>query len=180
MLFLMQYAGINLGDELDFFADYYPPTWSILYWLSHDRTLPTKRLKKGDVANAVIAQSMAMFLHSLDDHLTDNQLPVSPLTLLLRSQAWMIMNRAFCRMAENLPGGTRKLEDFLDSYYSGLQDSKKPVNLDTYCHHFKKQMAIGFVAPILLSMKITEKSYFIRDIEMAYGSLDWLGGFSMI
>ena len=35
MLFLMRYSGVNLGEELDFFANYYPPTWSILYWLSH-------------------------------------------------------------------------------------------------------------------------------------------------
>ena len=33
--------------------------------------LPANRLKKREVANAVTAQSMAMFLHSLDDHLTD-------------------------------------------------------------------------------------------------------------
>ncbi|MEJ2717732.1 MAG: hypothetical protein P8182_11410, partial [Deltaproteobacteria bacterium] len=36
MLFVMQYSGVMPGDELDFFANYYPPAWSILYWLSHD------------------------------------------------------------------------------------------------------------------------------------------------
>ena len=42
MLFLMQYSGINLGDKLDFFADYYPPAWSILYWLSRDPLSPPR------------------------------------------------------------------------------------------------------------------------------------------
>jgi hypothetical protein len=61
-------------------------------------------LDEGDVTNAVTAQSMAMFLHSLDDHLVDGQVSVTPLTLFLRSQAWTIMTRAFCNLAdENAP-----------------------------------------------------------------------------
>ncbi|MGO9571492.1 MAG: hypothetical protein ACLP5H_28550 [Desulfomonilaceae bacterium] len=170
ILFLMQYAGVNLGDALDFFANYYPPTWSILYWLSHDHTLPTERLKEGDVTNAVAAQSMAMFLHSLDDHLTDRQIPVSPLTLLLRSQAWTIMNLACCNLAEGEPAGERTVRSFIDDYYSSIQDSKGLKSLDSYCDLFRRQMAIGMIAPILLSMKLTGISDFTRDIEIAYGS----------
>ena len=76
LLFLMQYSGLSLGDELDFFSNYYPPSWSILYWLSNDDTPDAKRFKKRDVTGAVTAQSMAMFLHSLDDHLTDHQISI--------------------------------------------------------------------------------------------------------
>jgi hypothetical protein len=166
----MRYSGLNPGDKLDFFANYYPPTWSILYWLSHNRTLPTKRLQKGDVANAVTAQSMAMFIHSLDDHLTDNQLSVSPLTLLLRSQAWMFMNRAFCNLAEGLRGGKKTVRSFINEYYSSFQDSKRLKSLDSYCDLFRRQMAIGMVAPLLLSMKMTGISDFTRDLQMAFGS----------
>jgi hypothetical protein len=170
ILFIMQYSGVKLGDNLDFFANFYPPAWSILYWLSHERTLPIKRLKKGDVANAVTAQSMAMFLHSLDDHLFDGQVSVSPMTLLLRTQAWTIMNRAFCNLAEGVPTGKRTVRSFIDDYYSSIQDSKIPKSLDSYCDLFRRQMAIGMVAPILLSMKMTGISDFTRDIEIAYGS----------
>jgi hypothetical protein len=99
MFFLMKYSGLNLGDELDFFANYYSPTWSIIYWLTQNRSLPKMRLKKEDVKSAITGQSMAMFLHSLDDHLSDHQFSISPLNLLLRSQAWTIMNRAFCNLA---------------------------------------------------------------------------------
>ena len=169
MLFLMQYSGVNLGDELDFFANYYPPAWSILYWLSHDYTLPAKRLKKGDVTSAITAQSMAMFLHSLDDHLTDSQVSVSPLSLLLRSQAWTIMNRAFCNLAEGVPAGERTVRSFIDDYYSSIQDSKGLKSLDSYCDLFRRQMAIGMIAPILLSMKMTGISDFTKDIQIAYG-----------
>ena len=170
ILFLMRYSGVNLGDDLDFFANYFPPAWSILYWLSHDHALPTERLKEGDVTNAVTAQSMAMFLHSLDDHLTDNQVSVSPVTLLLRSQAWTIMNRAVCNLAERVPAGERIARSFIDDYYSSIQDSKGLKSLDSYCDLFRRQMAVGMIAPILLSMKMTGISDFTRDIEIAYGS----------
>lgn len=170
ILFLMQYSGVNLGDGLDFFAKYYSPAWSILYWLSHDSALPTKRLKEGDVTDAVKAQSMAMFLHSLDDHLTDGQVPVSPMTLLLRSQAWMIMDRACCNLVEGVPAGERTVRSFIDDYYSSIRDSKGLKSLDSYCDLFRRQMAIWMIAPILLSMKTTGNSDFTRDIEIAYGS----------
>lgn len=170
ILFLMRYAGVHLGDEPDFFADYYPPAWSVVYWLRHTRTLPVQRLSKKDMANAVTAQSMAMFLHSLDDHLVDVQLRVSFLTLLLRSQAWTIMNSAFRNLAEGVPSGDRTVRGFIDDYYSSNQDSKGPESLDAYCAVFRKRMAIGTVAPVLLSMKMTGMSDFTRDIESAYGS----------
>lgn len=170
IIFLMQYSGVNLGDELDFFANYYPPAWSILYWLSRDSTLSFKRLERRDITSAVTAQSMAMFLHSLDDHLTNRQVPVSPLTLLLRSQAWTIMNRASCNLAEGVPAGERTVRRFIDDYYSSIQGSKGLKPLDSYCDLFRRQMAIWMIAPILLSMKMTGISNFSRDMEIAYGS----------
>jgi hypothetical protein len=170
ILFLMQYSGIKLGDELDFFSNYYPPVWSIIYWLSHGSPLAGKRLKERDVRSAVTAQSMAMFLHSLDDHLTDHQVSVSPLTLLLRSQAWTIMNRAFGNLAEGVAAGERTVRSFIDDYYSSIRHSEGLESLDRYCDLFRRQMAIGMIAPVLLSMKMTGISDFTRDIEIAYSS----------
>jgi len=168
LLFLMQYSGINLGDKLDFFSKFYLPSWSVLYWLSNDGTPDAKRLKKRDVTGAVTAQSMAMFLHSLDDHLTDHQISISPLTLLLRSQAWTIMNRAFCNLAEGVPGGKRAVRHFIAEYYSSIQDSKGLDSIDSYCDAFRGQMGLGMIAPTLLSMKMNGVSDFTRDLQMAY------------
>jgi len=170
LLFLMQYSGINLGDELDFFSKFYLPSWSVLYWLSNDHTPDAKRLKKRDVASAVTAHSMAMFLHSLDDHLTDHQISISSLTLLLRSQAWTIMNRAFCNLAEGVPGGKRTVRHFIAEYYSSIQDSKGLDSIDSYCDAFRGQMGLGMIAPTLLSIKMNGISDFTRDLQMAYGS----------
>lgn len=169
-LFLMRYSGLNLGDELDFFANYYPPIWSMLYWLGHDRALPTEQLKDEDVTNAVSAQSMAMFLHCLDDHLTDRQVVASHLALLLRSEAWATMGRAWCDLAEGVPAGERTVRRFINEYYSSIHDSKGTGSLDSYCRLFRKQMATLMIAPTLLSMRMTGISDLRRDIEIAYGS----------
>ncbi len=170
VLFLMRYAGVNPGEELDFFANYYPPAWSILYWLRSTQAPPAKRLRETDITSAVTAQSMAMLLHSLDDHLTDRQVPVSSLGLLLRSQAWTIMNRAFRNLAAGVPGGGGTVRAFIDDYYSSTQKSDGMKSLDSYCDLFRKQMAIGMIAPVLLSVKMRGKSTFTKDIEIAYGS----------
>jgi hypothetical protein len=170
VLLLMRYSGVHPGDELNFFANYYSPAWSVLYWLSRHHPLSAERLKEGEVTNAVTGQSMAMFLHSLDDHLIDGQVPVSPLTLLLRTQAWTTMNRAFRNLAESVPAGEEVVRGFVDDYYSSAQNSEGLRSLDSYCERFRKQMAIWMVAPILLSMKLTGVSDFTRDMEIAYGS----------
>lgn len=170
MLFLIKYSRVRLGDEVDFFANYYPPIWSILYWLSQDSVLPTERLEDEDVECAVAVQSMAMFLHSLDDHLIDGQVGVTPLTLLLRSQAWRIMTRSFRTLAERVPAGEETVLRFIDDYYSSTQESMGIESLDDYCDLFRKQMAIVMIAPVLLSMKLTGIAGFTRDIETAYGS----------
>ena len=169
-LFLTLYSGLKLGNELDFFVNYYPPSWSILYWLCRNNTLPGRQLKKGDVASAVAAQSMAMFLHSLDDHLADGQVPVSPLTLLLRTQGWAIMDRALRSLADGVPAGWGTIRRFIDDYYSSIQNPKALKSLDSYCDLFRRQMGIGMLAPILLSLKMTGMSDFTRDLQIAYGS----------
>lgn len=170
MLFLMRYSGLQLGDAPDFFANYYPPIWSVLYWICSDHPLAAQRLKEQDLTNAVTGQSMAMFLHSLDDHLTDGQVAVSSLTLLLRSQAWESMNRSFSALAEGVPDGEGIVRNYVDDYYAANQDPTRVQSLDGYCDLFRKQMGILMPAPVLLAMKLTGTSEFTKDIEVAYGS----------
>ena len=67
---------------------------------------------------------MALLLHSLDDHLNDNEMPVTHLTLLIRSQSWMIMNNALKQLAGKVNNGYKIIQRFLDKYYSGMQSSE--------------------------------------------------------
>lgn len=170
MLFLMHYSGVRLGDEADFFANYYSPIWSIIYWLNKDHRFARNQLTAEDVTNAITGHTMAMFLHSLDDHLTDRQVGVSPLTLLLRSSAWEIMNRAFFALSAGVQGGERIVRHSIDNYYSANQDSGQADSLEAYSDVFLRQMGILMPSPVLLSMKLEGTSDFTKNMETAYGS----------
>ena len=169
ILFFMQHSGISFDQKLNFFKTYYTPTWSIIYWLLQTST-DRKRLGPDDSRNAKKAHSMAMFLHALDDHLKDGQLPVTHLALLLRSQSWSIMNDAFNQLGETLSDGKQLVQRFINDYYSSIRSSKEVVSLDAYCERFRKQMATGMIAPVLLVKKINEDEQFAEAIESAYGS----------
>lgn len=169
LMFLMRYSRTPFGEELNFFRNYYVPAWSIIYWLI--RSGPdVKGLVKKDIKNAITAHSMAMTLHSLDDHLRDGELPVTHLTLLLRSQSWMKMKNTFHSLAHGVDRGEKIVEGFIDDYYSGICSSEEIGSLDSYCDLFRRQMATGLIAPFLLSKKMTGNENFTGDIQTAYGS----------
>ena len=169
LLFFMRYSGISFSEELNFFRTYYIPTWSIIYWLLQSG-LNEKGLDQTDIRNAKTAHSMAMFLHALDDHLKDSEMPVTHLALLLRSQSWMIMNNALNSLADGVNGGEEIVRGFIDDYYSSIRASKEIQSLDSYCDLFRKQMATGYVVPVLIIIKMTTNKEFTSAIQTAYGS----------
>jgi hypothetical protein len=113
---------------------------------------------------------MAMFLHAFDDHLTDGQLPVTHLALLMRSQSWMIMNRAFERLASGEEKGAAIVRDFINDYYSSIDTSDETESLDCYCALFRNQMATWMIVPILLARRICADEEYSRSIQAAYSS----------
>ena len=119
---------------------YYVPAWSIIYWLM--QLYPdSKKLSPDDIQHAKTAHFMAMFLHALDDHLNDHQVAVTHLTLLLRSQSWMMMNTALDSLAAKVDGGQHLAARLIDDYYASIGNSDDMASLDTYCDLFRKQMA---------------------------------------
>jgi len=169
LLFFMRYFRIPIGQELNFFRDYYVPAWSIIYWLTQLDSC-SKELGHEDQQKAVTAHAMAMFLHSLDDHLNDNEIPASHLTLLLRSQSWMIMMNALNRLANGVEKGNEIIENFIDDYYSGIRSSEDTESLDSYCKLFRKQMTTGMIVPALIAKKVINEEEFTSAILNAYGS----------
>ena len=169
ILFFTQYLVTPIGRELNFFANYYAPSWSIIYWLI--QSCPDdKRALPEDVKSAVTAHTMALFLHPLDDHLNDGQLPVTHLHLLLRSQSWMIMHAALNHLSAGVESGAQIVRHFIDDYYESICDSEEIESLDSYCEHFRKQMATWLIVPVLVAKKITADDEFIDAIQSAYGS----------
>jgi len=168
-LFFMRYFRIPIGQELDFFRDYYVPAWSIIYWLVQSCS-SDKVIENQDMKSAITAHTMALFLHSLDDHLNDNEIPATHLTLLLRSQSWMIMINALNRLADGVEKGNEIIQSFIDDYYSGIRSSKNIESLDSYCDLFRKQMATGLITPFLMTKKMGTDKRFTEAILTAYES----------
>ena len=119
--------------------------------------------------DAKTGHTMAMFLHAFDDHLTDGQLSVTHLNLLMRSQSWMIMSQAYERLAKGVKNGADIVRAFIDDYYSSIAISDDR-SLDGYCAIFRKQMATTLVVPVLLARKICQDEEFSRAIQSAYSS----------
>lgn len=169
VFFLMRYGRMSLAEELNFYKNYYVPAWSIIYWLAHlhdeDRGLPREC-----VGDALAAHSMAMLLHSLDDHLNDGEMKVTHLNLLLRSQAWLTMNAGFNRLADAVPAGKELVRQHLDDYYSGVCCPRVVESLDEYCTLFRKQMATWLIVPALLTKKISPEKEFTLAVQNAYAS----------
>lgn len=169
LLLLLRCFKIPFGQEFSFFMNYYTPAWSIIYWLI--QVGPTgKRLKQEDIRSAKTAHSMALLLHPIDDHLNDKELPATHLTLLLRSQLWMVMNNALDRLAGTIDGGPEIVTGFLDDYYSSITSSQEMLTLDSYCDRFRKQMATGFIAPVLIMKKMSADEEFTHAVQSAYSS----------
>lgn len=166
LLFLMRYLRTPFGQELNFFRYYYVPSWSIIYWLIKS----TPEDKNLDQKVAKNAHSMAMFLHALDDHLNDNELPVTHLAMLLRSQSWMIMNDAFDKLAHRVDGGEQIVKGFIDDYYSSIRSSKEIESFESHCALFRKQMATWLIVPVLMTKMMTTDEEFTHAIQTAYGS----------
>lgn len=169
LLFIMRYWGIPFGQALDFFGYYYVPSWSIIYWLIQSAP---KGMGLGQAAkrNAKTVHSMALFLHALDDHLNDSEIPTTHLTLLLRSQSWRIMIDALYSLADGVDGGHEIVQGFIDDYYSSITSSEKVESLDSYCDLFRKQIATWLIVPTLMTKKVTSDVRFTNAIQIAHGS----------
>jgi len=168
VLFLMEYLHTSSIGCINFVNYFYAPAWSILFWLH--QLCPESVKVKLKMRDAKAGHAMAMFLHALDDHLTDGQLPVTPLTLLIRSQSWMIMNQALERLARGVEKGTAIVSYLIDDYYSSIGKSNGAASLDSYCNFFRKQMATWLIVPILLAKRISVDEEFSRSIRSAYYS----------
>jgi hypothetical protein len=169
LLELMNHLGLSVREAVDFFKGFYTPAWSILYWLFVSFS-GGRRLSAADLKNIRTVHATAMLLHLIDDHLNDREMAATHLALLLRSQLWMFMNHALDNLAEGIDGGAAIAQGFIDDYYSSIMKSGEVDSLDAYCDLFKKQMGTGFIAPVLMTKKMTADDQVINAVQAAYGA----------
>ena len=170
VVFFMRHLRSPITPEFDFFRSYTAPIWSVLYWLE-EMPPADAGLTAEDRRNARTGHAMALFLHLFDDHLHDGQLPATHLSLLLRSQAWLRMQMALEQLAVGVTNGTRIIRGFIDDYYATIESSPPEDTLESYCDHFRRQMATGMNVPVLAASKMGFGDDFIRALQAAYGAV---------
>ncbi|MBO3462887.1 hypothetical protein G7B40_001215 [Aetokthonos hydrillicola Thurmond2011] len=159
------YTGFRLSNLLNFFTKFYAPSWSIIYWTQ--RANPV--LSSEDLESAFCAQAIAYFLHMLDDHLADGQIPTSHLLLQLRTQGWMTFSQIAAKLGQQLPGGNELVQQLIDIYFSSIQSSKDVNGIDAYCEIFRKQMSTTLVIPMLVAQKTGCDPIAIRQAYECFG-----------
>ncbi len=141
------FTGFQLSNLVNFFTKFYTPSWSIVHWMQQNQ--PTLRQHELDAAFS--AQAMAYFLHMLDDHLADGQIPTSHLLLQLRTQAWMKFTQGINVVAQEVAGGEALVQVLFDRYFSGIHSPPQVKGLDGYCELFRKQLSTTLIVPMLVA-----------------------------
>lgn len=168
VVFFLQHLGTTFVPVFDYFRRYHAPSWSILHWIAHKDARPSRSPQDDRCART--AHAMALFLHPLDDHLNDGQLPATHLNLLLRSQAWLRMHRALIPLAGGVVDGQATVCGFLDDYYASIATPPPVATLDGYCEHFRKQMATWQIVPVLMARREVPDKSFAAALQNAYGA----------
>ncbi len=168
MIFLFDYFRIRVGEPPDFLHYYYKPLWTIILRITESGR-QSYELAGSELETVMLGEAMSLFLHSLDDHLNDGDIPSSHLTLLLRSQAWLLLNKAVAEF-ENGKEGQEIAYLLINDYYTGICDQNQPADLDEYCARFRKEMSLMNIMPLLAAHKITKDNDFTEKIKYAMES----------
>lgn len=160
-------AKSRLGVLANFYDLYYPPAWTVIYWLT-----PPPRELAPPLTTALDVQAAAMLLHLLDDHLVDGEFPLNNLALHLRTQAWMSFHEAASQLAASVDGGAAVAVEFLDAYFATIDEPPDSPNLAEYERLFRGQMATWLVAPLLTARLVGHDEHQVRGMFESFG-LAW-------
>jgi hypothetical protein len=130
-----------------FYDKYYPPAWTVIPFLASSRD----GVDPSQVHDALGAQAAAMFLHLLDDHLTDGDIPVDNLFLQLRTEVWGEFRDALGRLAGSDQEANRTAELLVDLYFSHIHRPPERPDLTAYEEVFRGQAATSLIAPLLIA-----------------------------
>lgn len=135
---LFDYTGEHPLRGLHLFETFYAPAYSVLLHLA---ARDGRRLDPAQSADRpwLDALAFAMFLHPFDDHLCDGQIPLTPLTLQLRTAAWQEYERALHRIVNDKPELGATLETGLAEYFQAAGRSEAVADLEAYRARFLGQ-----------------------------------------
>jgi hypothetical protein len=159
------YTGFKISNLLTFFSTFYAPSWSLIHWMHQANPV----LQSSEIENAFSGQAMVYFLHMLDDHLSNGQIPTSHLLLHLRSSTWIKFHRAAIALAKNITNGEELVEELIDNYFSGIHKSAEINSINSYTNLFCKQFSTTLIIPILIAKNTGFDASLVRQAYESFG-----------
>lgn len=157
-LFLLQYNPTK-NAFFDFMSLFYPPSYTTIYWTLHYNT-PTKSISE----NSLRAMTMALFLHLLDDHISDGDIKADHLHLQLRTESWNTFMESCKSLAEPIPNGKEIIQEYIDEYFSNIYNPPEIQTIEEYENLFPKQIATWrLVVNLLAQILSTENTAIVLD-----------------
>ncbi len=141
------FTGFQLTNLMNFFTKFYVPSWSLIYWMQQAQP----HLSEAELAQALRAQGLAYFLHMLDDHINDGQIPVSHLLLQLRTHTWVTFTSIAAQLAQPIAAGESIIQTTLDRYFSGIHHPPEVDNIEAYANLFRQQLSTTLVIPLIVA-----------------------------
>jgi hypothetical protein len=141
------FTGFQLANLTNFFTKFYVPSWSLIYWMQQANPM----LSEAELEQAICAQGLAYFLHMLDDHISDGQIPISHLLLQLRTHAWTTFTRMAQQLAQPLSEGDTIIQTTLDRYFTGIHNPSEVAGSEAYAGLFRQQLSTTLVIPLLVA-----------------------------
>jgi hypothetical protein len=132
----------------NFFDQYYPPAWTVLYWLAEGAR---SELVQTLLVPAVKAQAAALFLHQIDDHIVDGQIPIDHLILQLRTQAWMSFQEDLDYLTARIEGGPEIASGMIEDYFVSVHQPSECHSLADFDAAYRGQAATTLVTFVLLA-----------------------------
>jgi hypothetical protein len=157
------FTGFQLGNLQRFFTKFYAPSWTLLGWMGNAGAMAATEL-----AQAIHLQGMAYFLHMLDDHLADGQIPVSHLMLQLRTQAWMRFIQGAEQLVPSENDRASLIHDWINRYFSGVHGLEPLDSLAGYCEQFRQQLSTTLVLPMILADRTGHDAAAVREAYEAF------------
>ena len=162
---------------IDYFANFYGPCWSLLYWLETELAGPDLNPEESEAA--ATAQAMALHLHSFDNHLADRQEKTSHLKLQMRTVAWNTFTESLAKLGDAVPDGENIIRTEINVYYEAVHNPAPCCNLEEYLELSRRQGATWAIAPMLMALKLTGEPEVARQAKesmeaflLAYRILD--------
>ena len=127
-IFLRQY---NPTDNFmfDFMSLFYPPSYSILYWISNFSIRDEIHTRQNREFGSK-AMSMALFLHLLDDHIADGDIRVDHMHLQLRTEAWNVYMENLEYLGNQVPNGKEIIREYIEEYFDNIYDPPAIQTID--------------------------------------------------